>query len=104
MADFFQMPITEYVSMLKVDGTLVQLGNPDDGSLTIPAGALIMRGAKLGGSLIGSPSDLREMLALAAEKKLKPWVEERPMKDANKAILDMANGDARYRYVLVNEW
>jgi D-arabinose 1-dehydrogenase-like Zn-dependent alcohol dehydrogenase len=72
--------------------------------LEFPAGALIMNGAKLAGSFIASPGDLREMLELAAEKQLKPWVEERPMKDANQVIVDMHNGKARYRYVLVNEW
>jgi D-arabinose 1-dehydrogenase-like Zn-dependent alcohol dehydrogenase len=43
------------------------------------------------------------MLQLAADKKIQPWVEERPMKEANKAIVDMEEGVARYRYVLVNE-
>lgn len=98
------MPLEDYVSLLKVGGTMTQLGNPDDGKLTIPAGALIWKGAKLGGSIIASPGDIRDMLELVAEKKLKPWVEERPMKDANKAIVDMNDGNARYRYVLVNEW
>ncbi|OKL55899.1 hypothetical protein UA08_08955 [Talaromyces atroroseus] len=99
-----KMPLAQYVSLLKVDGTLIQLGNPEDGSLSIPAGMLIMRGAKLGGSVIGSPGDIREMLELAAEKQLKPWIEERPMDDANNAIVDMNNGKSRYRYVLVNKW
>ena len=43
------------------------------------------------------------MLDLAATKGVKPWIQERPMKDANQAILDMDNGNARYRYVLVND-
>lgn len=43
------------------------------------------------------------MLDLAADKGLKPWVQTRPMADANQAIQDMAAGKARYRYVLVNE-
>ena len=55
------------------------------------------------GSMIGSPGEIREMLQLAAEKNVKPWVEERPMKDANQAMIDMEKGKARYRYVLVNE-
>ncbi|KAL3464584.1 chaperonin 10-like protein [Aspergillus heterothallicus] len=98
-----KMPITDYVSLLKRDGTFVQVGVPEDGALTIPAGVLVMNGVKLGGSLIGSPEVIREMLQLAAEKKIQPWIEERPMKDANKAVVDMEKGDARYRYVLVNE-
>jgi alcohol dehydrogenase (NADP+) len=43
------------------------------------------------------------MLQLAADQKIKPWVQERPLKDANKVVVDMEEGKARYRYVLVNE-
>lgn len=42
------------------------------------------------------------MLELAAAKKIKPWIQERDMKDANQAIIDMEEGKARYRYVLKN--
>lgn len=98
-----KMPITEYTSLLKVDGTLVQVGVPEDGALTIPAAALVMNRVKLAGSLVGSPETIREMLQLAADQKVQPWIQERPMKEANQAIVDMHNGDARYRYVLVNE-
>lgn len=57
----------------------------------------------MGGSGIGSPEEINEMLQLAADKKVKPWVQTRSLKDANKAVVDMADGKARYRYVLVNE-
>jgi alcohol dehydrogenase (NADP+) len=43
------------------------------------------------------------MLQLTAKKNIKPWIEKRPLKDANKAIMDMTAGKARYRYTLVNE-
>lgn len=43
------------------------------------------------------------MLDLAVEKGVKPWVQTRPMADANQAVQDMIAGKARYRYVLVNE-
>lgn len=99
-----KMPITGYCSLLRTRGTFVQMGAPEDGGLEIPVFALIMKGIKLGGSLIGSPDEIREMLELAAVKKIKPWIEERPMKEANQAIQDMDAGKARYRYVLVNEW
>ncbi|KAJ5335588.1 hypothetical protein N7452_007991 [Penicillium brevicompactum] len=97
-----KMPIVGYCNLLRFRGTFIQLGAPEDGALEIPAFALIVKGLKLGGSLIGSPDEIREMLALAAEKGVKPWIQERPMQDANQAILDMDNGDARYRYVLTN--
>jgi alcohol dehydrogenase (NADP+) len=69
----------------------------------INAFTLIGNGIKVGGSAIGSPNEIREMLQLAADKKIKPWVEQRPLKDANNAVVDLVAGKPRYRYVLVNE-
>ncbi|KAK3320399.1 chaperonin 10-like protein [Cercophora scortea] len=97
------MPLMQYFDLLKLDGTFVQVGAPDDGLPKIGAMPLIMKRLKLTGSLIGSPKDIRDMFALAVEKNVRPWVEEIPMKDANKAIVDMEAGVARYRYTLVNE-
>lgn len=57
----------------------------------------------MGGSAIGSPADIKAMLDLAVEKKITPWVETRPLREANQAIVDLEQGKARYRYVLVNE-
>ncbi|KAL3480999.1 chaperonin 10-like protein [Aspergillus californicus] len=98
-----KMPIEGYFSLLDTEGTFVQVGAPEDGNITFPAFAATMKRTKYAGSLIGSPNDIREMLELAAEKKVQPWIEERPMKEANQAVLDMDAGNARYRYVLVNE-
>ena len=76
---------------------------PDGGNLPpINAFTLIANGIKVGGSAIGAPWEIEEMLQLAADKKVKPWIEERPMKDANQAIVDLKAGKPRYRYVLVN--
>jgi D-arabinose 1-dehydrogenase-like Zn-dependent alcohol dehydrogenase len=99
-----KMPIVGYCQLLRTRGTFVQLGAPEDGGLEIPAFSLIARGIKLGGSLIGSPDEIREMLDLAATKGIHPWIEERPMEEANQAILDMDAGKARYRLVLANKW
>lgn len=98
-----KMPLAQYIQLLRPNGSFIQLGAPEDGALTLPAFSLIPKRAKIGGSLIGSPAEIREMLELAAEKKVRSWVQERPMKDANQAVLDMNDGKARYRYVLVNE-
>lgn len=43
------------------------------------------------------------MLQLAVDKDVKPWVEMRPMSEANQVVQDMDAGNARYRYVLVNQ-
>lgn len=84
--------------------TIIMYSAPDGGKLPeINAFALIAGNVKIGGSGIGSPAEIREMLQFAADKNIRPWVETRPLKDANKTIVDMAEGKARYRYVLVNE-
>jgi alcohol dehydrogenase (NADP+) len=97
-----KVPMSDYLSLLRPGGVMVQVGLPEDGKFEVGAMPLI-RGARLEGSLVGSPGEIQEMLQLAAEKGVKPWVQTRPMAEANQAILDMENGKARYRYVLVNE-
>ncbi|KAM7211544.1 GroES (chaperonin 10)-like protein [Rhypophila decipiens] len=98
-----KMPIMDYLSLLRLDGTFVQVGAPEDGLPTIQQFPLIFKRLKITGSLIGSPNDIREMFQLAADKKVRSWIQEIPMKDANKAILDFEAGKPRYRFVLVNE-
>lgn len=97
-----KMPLAEYMGLLATNGSFVQVGLPEDGVLNAPV-ANLRRRLKMESSLVGSPNEIREMFALVAEKGIKPWIETVPMKDANKAIVDMHEGKARYRYVLVNE-
>jgi D-arabinose 1-dehydrogenase-like Zn-dependent alcohol dehydrogenase len=98
-----QMPLESYLSCLRTDGCFVQIGLPEDKFPQFRAGLLASRSAKVAGSFIGAPHEIREMLQLAVDRKVVPWVTERPMKEANAAIIDMAKGKPRYRYVLVNE-
>ena len=99
-----KMPLDGYLALLKTKGTLIQVGAPDGGELpNVNAFTLIINGIKIGGSAIGSPEEINEMLQLAADKQIHPWIEKRPMKDANAAIVDMEAGKARYRYVLCND-
>ena len=65
--------------------------------------ALILKRCSLAGSLIGPPREIRQMLDLFAEKGVRTWNNNVPIKEANKALVDMNAGKARYRYVLVNE-
>ncbi|KAF2705138.1 GroES-like protein [Pleomassaria siparia CBS 279.74] len=97
------MPLSGYLRLLRTNGQFIQVGAPEDKLPAIAAFALIAKGCKIGGSQIGSPKEIEEMLAFAVEKKVTPWIQTRPMKDANKSVVDMEDGKARYRYVLVNE-
>ena len=97
------LPIVGYLQLLRTQGVLIQVGLPEDAIPGFNAGALVQKGVKIGGSAIGSPDEIEEMLALSAEKGVKPWIEARPMKEANQAVKDMVANKARYRYTLVNE-
>ncbi|KAF2094525.1 zinc-binding dehydrogenase [Rhizodiscina lignyota] len=99
-----QMPLNSYLRLLKVGGSLVQVGAPDGGELPkVNAFTLIPNRIKIGGSWIGSPNDIEAMLELVAKQNVKPWIQTRSLKDANQAVLDMVAGKARFRYVLINE-
>jgi alcohol dehydrogenase (NADP+) len=67
------MPLMKYLQLLRVNGTFIQVGAPEDKLPDMTAFAFIAKGVKFGGSMIGSPSQIEEMLALSAEKKIKPW-------------------------------
>ncbi|KAI9892107.1 MAG: hypothetical protein M1814_001813 [Vezdaea aestivalis] len=98
-----KMPLARYLQLLRPFGNFIQVGAPEDSIPAFNAFALIAKGVKMGGSAIGAPNTIREMLALAVKKNVKTWYQERPMKEANQAVIDMDKGNARYRYVLVNE-
>ena len=97
------MPLEQYLTLLRTNGTFIQVGAPEDKMPAFNAFSLIAKGCKIGGSAIGAPHEIEEMLELTAKKGVKPWIQPRPMKDANKTVVDMGVGKARYRYVLVNE-
>lgn len=56
------------------------------------------------GSAIGSPTtNIPEMLQFVADNNIQPWIKKWDMKDVNKAVPEMHEKGARYRFVLVNE-
>lgn len=75
---------------------------PEEPLPGVGAHHLIFKNVHLGGSLIGSPSVIRDMFAVAAKHDVKSWIKEVPMENVNEAVVDMDNGKARYRFVLVN--
>ena len=97
------MPLEKYLQLLRTNGQFIQVGAPEDRLPAFNVFSLIQKGSKIGGSAIGAPHEIEEMLELSVKKGVKPWVVERPLREANKAVGDMDKGKARYRYVLVNE-
>ncbi|EFR04387.1 NADP-dependent alcohol dehydrogenase 6 [Nannizzia gypsea CBS 118893] len=96
------MPVEKYLRLLRRGGEFIQVGAPEDPFPGFRVGMMMGKGLKIGASAIGSTEEIRAMLKLASEKNIHPWVQERPMWNVNQALVDMHEGKARYRYVLVN--
>lgn len=97
-----KMPISSYLQLLRTNGQFIQVGAPEDAIPAFNIFSLIMKSAKIGGSAIGSPADIAEMLDFAVKHNIHPIIQVRDLKEANAASIDMDQGKARYRYVLRN--
>lgn len=98
-----KMPFEQYLQLLGLKGVYVHVGAPEDAIPSFNMFSLIGKRASIQGSMTGAPKDIASMLDLFAEKGVRSWSNAVPMKEANKAIVDMDDGKARYRYVLCHE-
>lgn len=96
------MPLSGYLNLLDLGGRFIQVGAPEDPMPQYSAFAVIGKKVSVEGSMIGSPKQIEEMLQLAAKNQVQPWIQEKPMSEANKAIVDFEDGKPRYRFVLKN--
>ncbi|KAI8650046.1 Cupin-2 domain-containing protein [Fusarium sp. Ph1] len=81
------MPILDYFSILRPGGKFVQLGASEE-PVPVPIFPLMQNGLSLCSSGIGSPAEIRDMLDLAVAKNARPWVQLRPMPEANEAMVN----------------
>jgi alcohol/geraniol dehydrogenase (NADP+) len=95
------LPLQDYFQTLKSMGKFIMigLGSP---TLTVPAPSLVLGQKILGGSWIGSPSMIEEMLEFSARKNINVKVEEFSMAKINEGIKAVRGNQVRYRAVLVN--
>ncbi|EGE82714.2 alcohol dehydrogenase [Blastomyces dermatitidis ATCC 18188] len=56
------MPIGNYLRLMKVNGQFIQVGAPEEPFPAFRVFPLISKGVKIGGSTIGSPEEIRQML------------------------------------------
>jgi uncharacterized zinc-type alcohol dehydrogenase-like protein len=90
-----------YIQALRPNGTFWFVGVPP-APVSIHAFPLISGQRSIGGSPVGSPSQLREMLDVAARHNVKAAIELFPMAKANEAISKAKKSKVRYRAVLAN--
>jgi len=98
-----RMPLDGYISLLRPHSHLVFVGLPEEKLQAPSLFPLILNNIMIGGSAIGDPSEINEMLELAHKQKIHGWIKRWNMNEVNKAVPDMHAGNARYRYVLVNQ-
>src|SRR4030095_9184675 len=94
-----QMDWNEYLKLLKVDGSLVVVGIPEQ---QIPIGAmpLAMRRRSLAGSAIGGIRENQEMLDFCAKHNIVSDIEVIPIQQVNEAYERVQRSDVRYRFVI----
>jgi uncharacterized zinc-type alcohol dehydrogenase-like protein len=90
-----------YLQAIRPNGALWFVGVPPS-PVCVHAFPLVSGLRTIGGSPVGSPFRLREMLDVAARHGVKAITERFPMEKANEAIDKVRKGKVRYRAVLAN--
>ena len=93
------LDMADYLGLLTLDGTLVELGMPEN-PMAVPAGALILGRRSIAGSLIGGIAETQEMLDFCAEHDVAPEIEVIDPTYINEAYERTIASDVRYRFVI----
>ena len=94
-----QHDINAYLNLLKRDGTLVQVGAPEQ-PLATSVFSLIFKRRNFAGSLIGGIAETQEMLDFCAQHGLTSDVEVIPIQKINEAYERLLKSDVKYRFVI----
>jgi alcohol dehydrogenase (NADP+) len=93
------LDVNAYLSLLRVDGTLVNVGAPAEPD-QYHVFSLIMGRRSLAGSLIGGIRETQEMLDFAAEHGIAPKIEVINADQVDEAYERVLRSDVRYRFVI----
>jgi alcohol dehydrogenase (NADP+) len=96
------LDLDSYVSLLKADGTLVELGMPEH-PMELAAVPLVSMRRSLSGSMIGGIPETQEMLDFCAEHDVRPEIEIITPDYINEAYERVLASDVRYRFVIDTE-
>ncbi|WP_078315012.1 NAD(P)-dependent alcohol dehydrogenase [Mycobacterium sp. D16Q16] len=89
----------KYLGLLNVDGTLVELGAPEN-PIEVPAFPLLFGRRSLSGSGIGGIPETQEMLDFCAEHNIGSEIEVIDADYINEAYERVIASDVRYRFVI----
>lgn len=92
------------MSTLAVNGTFHNVGLPDEPLPQMKAQDFAPNGAQIGASHIGSRPEVLDMLKLASEKNIQPYIQtlEVGEQGCKEAVERVKDNDVRYRFTLVN--
>lgn len=93
------MDLGAYLTLLKLDGTLVSVGAPDK-PLSLHPFPLIMMRRNYAGSMIGSIQETQEMLDFCGKNNITPDIEVISADKVNEAFERVLKSDVRYRFVI----
>ncbi|MCV7300536.1 NAD(P)-dependent alcohol dehydrogenase [Mycobacterium barrassiae] len=93
------LDLNAYLRLLKLDGTLVELGMPEH-PMTVGAPVLVSGRRSLAGSLIGGIAETQEMLDFCAAHDVRPEIEVITPDYINEAYQRVLASDVRYRFVI----
>jgi uncharacterized zinc-type alcohol dehydrogenase-like protein len=96
------LDLDSYVSLLKADGTLVELGMPEH-PMELAVVPLVSMRRSLSGSMIGGIPETQEMLDFCAEHDVRPEIEIITPDYVNEAYERVLASDVRYRFVIDTE-
>jgi alcohol dehydrogenase (NADP+) len=91
--------LDEYLSLLKVNGTLVNVGAPPE-PLELKVFSLLSTRRSVAGSVIGGIRETQEMLDVCAANNYGSEIEVIPMDKINEAFERVMASDVRYRFVI----
>jgi uncharacterized zinc-type alcohol dehydrogenase-like protein len=93
------LPMDKYLSLLRLDGTMVNVGAPAE-PLTVAAFSLIPMRRSWAGSMIGGIRQTQEMLDFCAEHNLGADIEVISGEQIDEAYDRVVASDVRYRFVI----
>jgi len=91
--------LNEYLGLLRLDGTLCQVGLPDQ-PLPVSGFSLVKNRRSLSGSMIGGMKETQEMLDYCAEKNIVSDIEMTTFDQLDEAYERVVKGDVKYRFVI----
>jgi uncharacterized zinc-type alcohol dehydrogenase-like protein len=94
-----ELDINQYLSLLRLNGTLVVIGLPGK-PYAVEVGSLLNGRRSIGGSMIGGIPETQEMLNFCGEHNIVSDVEVIKADYINKAYTRTVDSDVKYRFVI----